>query len=412
MTSGWPFRLFRAFGIEIEYMIVDRGSLGVRPVADELIRREWGAIVSEGERGDIAWTNELALHVIELKTNGPSATLEGLATSFQDNVERCNTILAEMGAMLLPTGMHPLMVPARDFRLWPHEYSTVYDAFNRIFDCRGHGWSNLQSCHLNLPFGDDAEFGRLHAALRILLPILPAIAASSPCVEGRPTGFHDTRVDVYRTNARRVPAVAGSIIPEEVFTPRDYESKILQRIYADLAPLDPDGVLRHEWVNARGCIARFDRGAIEIRLLDTQECPAADIAIAAVVTEAARDLVEQRRCPFDAQRSFATGRLATILDQTSRDGEGAILRDAGYLEAFGFPAADCRAGELWRHITDSSGATRTWPGAAPALEVILESGSLSTRILRALGPEPEEAHVREVYADVGRCLAAGTMFHA
>jgi hypothetical protein len=32
-------------------------------------------------------------------------------------------------------------------------------------------------------------------------------------------------------------------------------------------------VLRHEWVNARGAIARFDRSAIEIRVLDVAECP-------------------------------------------------------------------------------------------------------------------------------------------
>ena len=44
-----------------------------------------------------------------------------------------------------------------------------------------------------------------------------------------------------------------------------YERDILQRIYSDLEPLDPEGVLRHEWVNARGAIARFDRGTVEIR---------------------------------------------------------------------------------------------------------------------------------------------------
>ena len=31
-----------------------------------------------------------------------------------------------------------------------------------------------------VPFADDAEFGRLHAAIRLALPIAPGIAASSP----------------------------------------------------------------------------------------------------------------------------------------------------------------------------------------------------------------------------------------
>jgi len=48
------------------------------------------------------------------------------------------------------------MDPNREMVIWPHDYSVVYEAFNRIFDCRGHGWANLQAVHLNLPFADDA----------------------------------------------------------------------------------------------------------------------------------------------------------------------------------------------------------------------------------------------------------------
>ena len=52
-------------------------------------------------------------------------------------------------------------------------------------------------------------------------------------------------------------------------------------MYDDIAPLDPDAVLQHEWLNARGAIARFDRNTIELRVLDVQECPRADLAICA-----------------------------------------------------------------------------------------------------------------------------------
>src|SRR3569832_1608223 len=96
----------------------------------------------------------------------------------------------------------------------------------------------------------------------------------------------DTRVDVYRSNARRIPSVSGLVIPEQVFTRADYESMLLGPLYAALAPHDPEGVLQHEWANARGCIARFERMAIEIRLLDLQEYPGADLAIAALVVGA------------------------------------------------------------------------------------------------------------------------------
>ncbi len=86
---------------------------------------------------------------------------------------------------------------------WPHEYSPVYEAYDRIFDCRGHGWANPQSVHLNLPLTGDDEFGRLRAAIRLLLPIMPALAASSPVIDGRLTGLMDSRLEVYRTNRRR-----------------------------------------------------------------------------------------------------------------------------------------------------------------------------------------------------------------
>ncbi len=91
-----------------------------------------------------------------------------------------------------------------------------------------------------------------------------------------------------------MPSVAGAVVPEPVFTRREYEDDLLGGIYRDLAPLDPEGVLRHEWVNARGAIARFDRGAIEIRVLDVQECPAADLAVAGATIAVVRALVEER----------------------------------------------------------------------------------------------------------------------
>src|SRR5690606_27081536 len=113
----------------------------------------------------------------------------------------------------------------------------------------------------------DDELARLHAAIRLLLPLLPALAASSPYVEGRATPELDHRLLVYRENAARVPSVSGMVVPEHIVSAMDYQQRVLQPIYDDLAPLDPEGLLRHEWVNARGCIARFDRGALEVRVL-------------------------------------------------------------------------------------------------------------------------------------------------
>lgn len=405
-----PLHLFEATGIELEYMIVDRGSLSVRPIADELLKQAGGGYDLEVELGDVAWSNELALHVIEMKANGPVKTLSGLAENFQGHVEKIQGMLAGLGARLLPTAMHPWMQPDRELRLWPHENDVIYQTFDRIFDCRGHGWSNLQSMHINLPFQGDDEFGRLHAAIRLILPILPALAASSPFVEGKATGFCDTRVDVYRTNARRVPSVSGAVIPEPVFTRADYESQLLQKIYDDLAPLDPAGTLRHEWVNARGCIARFERMAIEIRLLDLQECPRADIAIAHLVVNTLKRIVAEGFSSLAEQKSFDERELLPVLLATVKDGDEAVIDHPGYLAALGYRRrGPARASDVWQHLATevtSDAASDEW---RPALDIILEHGCLARRILGKTGKAPSHAQLEGVYRELASCLDRGEL---
>jgi gamma-glutamyl:cysteine ligase YbdK (ATP-grasp superfamily) len=412
--TNQPLRLFEGIGIELEYMIVDAQSLSVRPIADELLKQVGGGYELEVELGDVAWSNELALHVIEMKSNGPVPSLTGLAAKFQEHVIRIGQLLQPSGARLLPTAMHPLMDPHRELRLWPHENDVIYSTFDRIFDCRGHGWANLQSMHINLPFSNDDEFGRLHAAMRLILPILPALAASSPIVEGALTGLMDSRVDVYRSNARRVPSVSGLVIPEAVFTRQDYEQKLLQKIYDDLAPLDPEGTLRHEWANARGCIARFQRMALEIRLLDLQECPRADIAIAAAVVGTLRRWVAETGARSLEQRTFSEEELLPLLLSCVRDGERAEIDHPRYLAALGYEKpGPARAGDVWRHLIE--GLAKSEPGFAewqPALDVILEEGCLARRIVRRVGDAPTRARIEDVYRDLATCLRDGEMFRS
>jgi glutamate---cysteine ligase / carboxylate-amine ligase len=438
MSRRPAFHLFERFGVELEYMIVHADSLAVLPIADRVLHAVAGRYLSEIEMGSIAWSNELALHVIELKTNGPAPALDGLADDFQSHVAHINRILEPLGGRLMPTAMHPWMDPQREMRLWPHEHSPVYEAFNRIFDCRGHGWANLQSVHLNLPFADDEEFARLHAAIRLLLPLMPALAASSPIVDGRPTGQRDSRLEVYRHNGRRIPRMAGRVIPEPVYCRRDYEREILQPLYRDIAPLDPASVLQHEWLNARGAIARFDRNTIEIRVLDVQECPQADLAVCRLITDTLRALCEERWLPLAQLQAFTTESLQGILLDTIRDAEAAQVHDPAYAAALGYPlagAAACTAGQLWQHLHqqlhpagNSVAATEVAPGSEgtkwtqaegtpenrsatmeSALQTLLCDGSLASRILRC-GDNPPRPAIARRYRDLCDCLAAGTMY--
>jgi gamma-glutamyl:cysteine ligase YbdK (ATP-grasp superfamily) len=403
--------LFDAVGVELEYMVVDAGTLDVRAIADTLLGDEAHGYENEIDRGAFAWSNELALHVVEVKTTDPVTSLAGVAAGFDAEVRAIEMRLAPHGARLLGTAMHPWMDPHADLRLWPHGSDEVYAAFHRIFDCRGHGWANLQSVHVNLPFDGDDEFARLHAAIRLVLPILPALAASSPLADGKATGLADTRLEVYRHNADRVPSVAGRVVPEAVATRADYESRVLQRIYDELAPLDPEGVLRHEWVNARGAIARFDRQAIEIRVPDVQECPQADLAVVAAVVAAVRALVEERWAPYAAQREWAPDPLAAILCETARGGDRAEIHDRGYLNALSFPdGGSAQAGVLWQHLIETTAAGAGDPGAEAWYRLYARHGCLARRITGALGPDAERPRVAAVYGQLAECLRAATPF--
>lgn len=414
VTAAAPrrLRLFEAVGVELEYMLVDASSLDVLPRSDEVLRAIAGRWESEVDLGEISWSNELVLHVIELKTTAPAPALAPLPGRFQESVERIGGILAPLGGRLMPTAMHPWMEPARETRLWPHEHSPIYEAFDRIFGCAGHGWSNLQSVHLNLPFASDEEFGRLHAAVRAVLPLLPALAASSPVVEGRVTGALDSRMEAYRGNAARAPTVGGDVIPEPVYTEADYHRVIFEPMRREIAPHDPEGILHHEFLNSRGAIARFGRGSIEIRVIDSQECPRADLAVAALTVAALKLLVSERWAPLAELQALAVEPLAALLRRSIRDGERAEVADTGLLRVLGLPGAPVPAGRVWRHLADAAGAEGLLDDGAwdEPLAVLLGEGPLARRILAALGPDPDRRDLERVYRRLCACLAAGEMF--
>jgi carboxylate-amine ligase len=409
--------LFQGFGVELEYMIVDAKTLDVMPIADKLLSDYAGEITGDVEVGPLSWSNELVLHVIELKVTEPAKSLDTLGVQFQESIKKINDILRRHGARLMPTAMHPWMDPLREMKLWPHEHSEVYATFDRLFDCRGHGWANLQSAHLNLPFADDIEFGRLHAAIRLLLPLLPALAASSPCKDGKFSRPLDSRLDVYRTNSAKIPSVAGKVIPEPAFTEDEYERMIYRPMMADIVPQDTAGVLKKEFLNARGAIARFDRGAIEIRVLDTQECPAADVAIHAAIIAVLQSLVRERWSTSADQRRMPTDELAVILDSTIRDGSWAKITNPDYLELLGLSPSRIDEGitatDVWidllydcRFLDASNPASLRKP-----IQIILERGCLAGRLIRNWDrnrPWRDEAHY--IYGVLCDNLAEGEQF--
>ncbi|MBA3002964.1 MAG: glutamate--cysteine ligase [Desulfurivibrio sp.] len=396
-------------------MLVREDTLDVAPIADRILQQKAGVVTNEVERGIMAWSNELALHVIEIKNSGPVSGLPMLVEKFQKEVKEISRLANEQGAILLPTAMHPWMDPHTETHLWPHGNKDIYNTYNLIFNCQGHGWSNVQSTHLNLGFATDEEFGRLHAAIRVLVPILPAIAASSPAVDGTLTGWLDSRLEYYRNNQKRIPFITSQVIPEPVFSEADYEQAIYTPLRRDIASHDPNGILEAEWLNSRGAIARFDRNAIEIRVLDIQECPLADVSLSVLISAVLKGLTEERWSGLEEQKAATTGPLAEIFVKTIKDGEETVIDDHRYLALFGRGRnATMTSKELWRELDSDCAQELAGAGHAiqESVEAILAQGPLSRRIIRALGENPERARLREVYRELGKCLVQGRLFEA
>ncbi|MDX2109056.1 MAG: glutamate-cysteine ligase family protein [Verrucomicrobiota bacterium] len=408
-TPPTSYPLFTRFGAELEYMVVDATTLDVQPIVDK-ITGAYSDDLNEYEHGAITWSNELTAHVMELKTAEPVATLQGVAEQFQADVQFINAELAKHGCCLLPTAMHPWMNPATETVLWPHDNKEIYQAFNRIFDCRGHGWSNLQSAHLNLPFANDAEFAILHHAIRVLLPLLPGLAASSPYVEGSPTACLDNRLRFYQNNCRAIPAVTGQVIPEPVNSISEYHETVLQTIYTAIADEDPESILQYEWLNARGAIARFERNTIEIRVLDVQECPRMDLAIHQAIVAVLKWMCGRFFLLKDWETPIKTEVLKQLFDRTLIHGEDATIEDTnllGYyhITSHGEPVSVSDA--WWEMLKYACSGDEPW---LKDIEFILRRGCLARRIKRAIGPGATKERMTAVYAELAACLQAGRPF--
>ena len=402
------YHLFEVYGIELEYMLVYNESFKPAPIVDKLFREKNGSVTSDVENGEIAWSNELVAHVVELKTNGPTNNLNQLSELFHKNIIEINTLLKPLHAYLLPTAAHPLLNPLKDTELWKHSYSDVYELYNRIFNCKGHGWSNVQSTHINLPFYDDKEFEKLHAAIRIILPLIPGLCASSPILEGKDTGFKDARLEYYKTNQKEIPELTGLVIPERVFSMVDYYATIFEPINKAIKPFDTQNILDHHFLNSRGAIARFDRHAIEIRLVDIQECPRADIAICVLIIEVLKLLVSKKLATLKEQKTWPKEPLFDILNPIIKEAENYTISNLEYLNLFEVEAS-ISVKNLWKYLYELV-KENIDESHHESIDIILNEGTLATRILKAVGQDYSETNIKKVYHTLAKCLQENKLF--
>jgi hypothetical protein len=91
-----------------------------------------------------------------------------------------------------------------------------------------------------------------------------------------------------------VPSVTGNVVPEYIYSFEQYRKEIIERYSLDLTNAGVKNyLLQKDWVNSRGIIFRFDRKAVEIRVMDEQECVKSDVALSCFIRAALRGLMQK-----------------------------------------------------------------------------------------------------------------------
>ena len=280
-------------GPEHEFSLVNQ-ELKPLPIADKIIKDYCGKTVNFVELPAFTFGKEMQLHVMEIKANSPFKSPIDFEATMQKALSTLNQIIGKHDAQLLGTGMHPLL-KLKETAIWPHYHRKIYQEYGKIFRLDQHGWLNVQSFHLNLPYNKQTDGIQTHNLLANLCAYLPALTASSPIYEGKKGSDVDNRLRFYKINQKEIPSITGEIIPEYATSFNQYRRDIIARYSEDLAKVGvKKTLLLREWVNSRGIIFRFDRLAIEIRLMDEQECIKSDVALSCFIRAVIRGLLASK----------------------------------------------------------------------------------------------------------------------
>ena len=182
-------------------------------------------------------------------------------------------------------------------------------------------------------------------------------------------------------------------------------------MFQEIAPHDPESLMREEWLNARGAIARFGRGSIEIRVIDS---PNASRMIWLSRRPSSRSfaLAEERWSSRAKQLALPQGLLVQTLARTIQAGPEAMIEGERSRRGFGIKGTSCRAGDVWNQLVEDrlekpEGIHPQW---SRPLEVILSEGPLSVRLIEATHGLGSRFGLRSAYTQLADSLHKREMF--
>jgi carboxylate-amine ligase len=258
-------------GVEEEFSILHPRTLELEPRFEELraaARRD--TLLHEGITG------ELISSEIEI-ISGAGADLHDALARQRERRGRLFALAAAHGAALGATGTHPWA----DYREQPiidtEHYRRVEEGLKYV------AWrNNTFSLHVHMGVRDIDRAVRVCDRLRPVLPLLLAISANSPYLDGRDSGLHSARTQSFTKSFPRcgVPEAFGGWPAY-----REYiELLVRTRSIVEFTQV---------WWSVR---PHFQFGTVEVRICDAQATAQESEALAglmvACIAQAARDVDE------------------------------------------------------------------------------------------------------------------------
>ena len=257
-------------GLEEEFQILDPHTLDLAPRFEEL--RDAATEVDGELHRHI--TGELISSEIEIISGRGEDVRDALARQ-RERRRALFALAASRGAELGATGTHPWA----DYREQPvidtPHYHRVEDGLKYV------AWrNNTFSLHVHVGIRDIDRAVRVCDRLRPVLPLLLAVSANSPFLDGRLAGLHSARTQTFTRSFPRcgVPYAFGGW---PAF--RDYIALLIDtRSIIEFTQI---------WWSVR---PHFDYGTVEVRICDVQatagESDALSALIVACVAQAALEL--------------------------------------------------------------------------------------------------------------------------
>src|SRR3954454_727985 len=256
-------------GIEEEWAIID-------PVTLELVPK-YEVMRADADRDEVfsvAVSGELISSEIEIRS-GRGEDVQHALKLQREARRRLFALAAAHGAALASTGTHPLSDYRDQHIIDTDHYHRVRDGLQYV--AHRNNTFALQ-VHVGVQGGDRAI--RACDRLRPVLPVLLAISANSPFIDGRDSGLHSARTQTFTKSFPRCG------VPDPFHSWRNWQD------YVQLL-LDTNSIVEYTqlWWSVR---AHHAYGTIEVRICDAQttgtEADALIELIVACVAQALREV--------------------------------------------------------------------------------------------------------------------------